>query len=476
MDQGVSAIPGLKPISAQEVQRAVTDQIAEVADAIPEQAATLRAIPVTFTSLCAKVDIVRLMKGAKSQPRVYWSNRDGDLEVGGLGATMEVRGDHQSQFVGLFGQMEEILSAQPDNDFVRFFGGTRFAPGSVTDQRWNVFPPFWFVLPQLMITRKGDDYFLTATALWDVTTDTADLRTRLLDAYELLPHSNVSGETSRLPQLVSRIDKPDRQGWNTKILRALAEIESGVFDKVVLARRCDLSLSAPIDPFDYLDALRSTSKESYAFVLEPIAGNALVGVSPEQLFKLTGNRLATEAVAGTIQRGKTPDEENSNSALLLGSCKDLREQQHVIESINMRLRQLCSGHSMSERPAVLKAANVQHLVTSFSGTIRPSTSVGDIYTTIHPTPAVAGAPLTPALEFLDELEGFDRGWYASGVGTLSFHETEMAVAIRTALVTGSAVSLFTGAGIVSGSNPDAEWEELEQKMAPALALFSGTKR
>ncbi|MCX6833271.1 MAG: chorismate-binding protein, partial [candidate division Zixibacteria bacterium] len=85
-------------------------------------------------------------------------------------------------------------------------------------------------------------------------------------------------------------------------------------------------------------------------------------------------------------------------------------------------------------------------------------------------------PSKAALLLLTEIEGFDRGWYASGVGVISHQSTELAVAIRSGLITGRTLSLFAGAGIVKGSDADLEWQELEQKLAAGINALTGGSR
>ena len=123
---------------------------------------------------------------------------------------------------------------------------------------------------------------------------------------------------------------------------------------------------------------------------------------------------------------------------------------------------------------MVQLSNVVHLITRFRGRLSPSQTVADIYGALQPTPAVSGSPLEPALAYIEKLEDFDRGWYASGVGVLGPDTADIIVAIRSALVENNQVSLFTGAGIVSDSDPKKEWNELEQKMAAAMSLFSRT--
>jgi isochorismate synthase EntC len=48
-----------------------------------------------------------------------------------------------------------------------------------------------------------------------------------------------------------------------------------------------------------------------------------------------------------------------------------------------------------------------------------------------------------------------------------------AVGIRSAVISGTHVRLYAGAGIVADSDPDAEWHETETKFAPLLDALTG---
>ena len=101
---------------------------------------------------------------------------------------------------------------------------------------------------------------------------------------------------------------------------------------------------------------------------------------------------------------------------------------------------------------------------------------GEIIHKLHPTPAVGGYPKKQALEAIEEIEPFERGWYAAPVGWVGYDRAEFAVAIRSSLIVKNKVALFAGAGIVSGSQPEAEWEELENKIRNFRQIFSFAKK
>jgi isochorismate synthase EntC len=112
-------------------------------------------------------------------------------------------------------------------------------------------------------------------------------------------------------------------------------------------------------------------------------------------------------------------------------------------------------------------STVAHLVTTVRCQLRdPSVSALDIAARLHPTPAIAGVPTAAALATIAELERFDRGLYAGPIGWVDTRgDGDWAIALRGATIDGSRARLVAGAGIVAGSDPEAEWDETEAKLA-----------
>ena len=127
--------------------------------------------------------------------------------------------------------------------------------------------------------------------------------------------------------------------------------------------------------------------------------------------------------------------------------------------------------SAHARPQVLRLGNVRRLVSTVTAAVPEHTCVGllDLVECLHPTPAVGGYPRPAALRWTAGSEPFDRGWYAAPIGWLdSMQDGEMAVAIRSALVSGNRAALFAGCGAVTGSTPEEEYAETELKLRPSL--------
>ena len=459
-------------VSPEELQASVEKQVTHAVNCSERTLANLTPIPVSLTFRCDEIPVLSWLHRVSTSPRVYWRGRDGGMEIAGVGTAATVMTNDPSEISSAFNKIEAILSASSENHFLKFFGGSRFDPQGDVDGLWKQFPCLWFVLPRLIITRDGEDFYLTVTTCWNGKDEIKDLQTRLLESYDLFIQVLARRNRDELPPVLSRLDTPTRGRWSANVGRVLSEVAAGRVEKAVLARRTDLKTSAPLDPCSYLESVTVDNQNCFSFMFEPTRGTAFVGASPERLFRMSGRRISSEAVAGTIAAGGNDLEARVNAENLLSSEKDRQEQRCVADELRAKLEGLCESVSGHGSPGVMRLVNVQHLVTRFDGTLRRATRLDDIYRTIHPTAAVCGAPQEAARKLLREIEGFDRGWYASGVGVIGHQAAEMAVAIRSALVTDEMVSLFAGAGIVKGSDPESEWQELEHKISVGLAAFA----
>ncbi|KAF4710075.1 hypothetical protein FOZ62_022742, partial [Perkinsus olseni] len=94
---------------------------------------------------------------------------------------------------------------------------------------------------------------------------------------------------------------------------------------------------------------------------------------------------------------------------------------------------------------------------------------------LHPTPAVGGKPLKDGMTFIRAREPFDRGFFAAPCGVVSSGGGELAVSLRSALVErrhGSKVHVMAGAGLIDGSVPKDEWNEIRLKMRQFVGTLS----
>jgi menaquinone-specific isochorismate synthase len=248
--------------------------------------------------------------------------------------------------------------------------------------------------------------------------------------------------------------------------RALKEIEAGHFQKVVLARQTIFKLAYAPDPFEVAAALESRAKGSSLFCVQFNDKNAFLGASPERLFQRDNKAILFDAIAGTRPQGPGMDEE------LLSSDKDRREFQFVQDYLEKKLGPYCIQPITFSPLAIHKAANVQHLFSQGKGILSGAISDREILKQLHPTPAVCGTPNKEAGDWIYKEEPFCRNLYTGVVGWSNQTESDWTVAIRSCFLSGETACIYTGTGIVAGSDPAEEWDELEAKLGLYSEVFS----
>ncbi len=251
-----------------------------------------------------------------------------------------------------------------------------------------------------------------------------------------------------------------RADWRDAVERALAAIAAGELEKVVLAREVVVEADTAFDPRDVVHGLVASQPGSIVY-----ASAGFVGASPELLVRREGDVVESRPVAGTTVA-------DSDEALLAlaASVKDTREHRFVVDGIVEVLGPRCTDLHADATPEVAVFGPVAHLATPIRGRLAaPAPSALELARLLHPTPAVGGTPRRAALDAIRALEGFDRGRYAGPVGWVDARgDGEWAIALRGAELDGARARLVAGAGIVAGSDPDAEWAETQAKLEPML--------
>ena len=174
---------------------------------------------------------------------------------------------------------------------------------------------------------------------------------------------------------------------------------------------------------------------------------------------------------GTRPRGTTSGEDQRLAYELLTSDKDQLEHDIVRKSIRQKLHKFVERLDVDSHASVLRLANKQHLCSQVKGVLKRDVGEVDLLQRLHPTPAVGGYPTENALPEIARLEPFDRGWYAAPIGWIGLDDAEFVVGIRSGLVDGKTLSLYSGAGIVKGSDPEQEWLEVDNKIRGFEQLF-----
>lgn len=433
---------------------------------IKQQLDALRHSNVSgFVRLRVAIEIRSFLGWLAAQPlypRIYWHARGpGRPEYVALGAIHELTEPHAIK------QACASTANQDHDDSPRYYGGLAFDP---TQPGWQGFGPCRFVLPRIELVRRGECISLCLN-LW---LDDANLEAELQAADAAL---DALCPEAPLPALQKqpwqRQDYPGPAQWQTLVERVTDPDFQAHTPKVVLSRESVLTRQrseGDLCPWAMLDQWAGRAKDCFHFGFQFSPEQAFIACSPERLYRREASRLFTEALAGTIRRAGDETTDAQLAAELMADSKNRLENRLVHADILNRLAPLSDNATLTE-PRILKLRLLQHLKCDIEAELRPGVSDWQLLNALHPTPAVGGAPREAALAFIREFEPYDRGWYAGACGMLSRETSEFSVAIRSARIQPGSVTLFAGAGIVAGSEPAAEWTELDHKIANVLSLL-----
>ena len=411
--------------------------------------------------------------------RFYWSSPNQGQVLVGLGSALEIEGEKESRFYDIhlhWTQLKEYTILGSDmkasGTGPLLLGGFSFVD-QVNDPLWKEFKPASFTLPQLLLSKKGSQTFLTINLYLD-----PQKREEPLPFYSqkwchqfIENVQKISWKPKHGGELSYEAD--DQAEWKRRVNEAIKTIKENQLRKVVLARRLEVSTSNPIEPETVLANLVEMQKGSYIFAIEK-NDHSFMGASPEQLVRKEGEVVLSSCLAGSIPRGKTVEEDQALSKILLGDQKNRHEHQVVVQMIKEALQHFCQHVTVVQEPIILKTAQIQHLYTPVKGKIKPSVSLLNLVQALHPTPALGGYPQEKAVNYIKTYEPFERGWYASPIGWLDHHNNgEFIVGIRSGLIKGRKAYLYAGCGIVEDSDPLAEYEETNIKFKPMLSALGG---
>ncbi|MCT4371879.1 isochorismate synthase [Yangia mangrovi] len=283
------------------------------------------------------------------------------------------------------------------------------------------------------------------------------------------------------PLALNRLPSQDRYAEAVAAVAAQVANPDTPLRKAVLARALDLRTDRALDPFAVAQRLGADPHVTAYCLPLPGARRAarwLVGATPELLLRKTGTAIRSHPLAGSARRRADAAEDAQAKAALLGSEKDNVEHRVVVEYIHDILAPYCADLAVPEAPQLDRTASMWHLGTCIDGVLRdPETPCLELLAALHPTPAVAGAPLREALQAIAGSEPFDREFYAGTLGWVdASNDGEWHVTLRCAMIEGSTARLFAGAGIVAASDPREEVAETRAKfiaMRRALGISEG---
>ena len=305
------------------------------------------------------------------------------------------------------------------------------------------------VIPELVIGKRGDKSWIT----W------------IGDKNQ--PSISILGNSKSIGEVIFEAGALSDLEWKNRVASAVTKIKNGDLEKVVLARDLIGKSTEAISKRNLITSLSKNYPSTWVFLVAN-----LIGATPELLVRLNKSLVTSRILAGTIRKSGDEAKDLGLAASLAKSSKDLEEHEYAVRSVAQALEPFCSSTNVPESPFVLHLANVMHLATDVTGVLNDATTPIDIFaliSSLHPSAAVCGTPTQAASAVINELEEMNRGRYAGPVGWIdSRGDGEIGIALRTGELSEDekSIRIFSGCGIVAGSNPEDELAESQAKLSP----------
>ena len=267
-----------------------------------------------------------------------------------------------------------------------------------------------------------------------------------------------------------------RDQFISKVQRAQRYIRAGDIYQVNLSQR--LTAQCNFTGWEFFEKLGAVSPAPFSAFLN-CGEFQIASSSPEQFLRMSGSHIQTRPIKGTRPRNADPTRDAQLAYELQTSAKELAELVMITDLLRNDLGKVCEYGSVQvpELAKLEKFAQVQHLISTVEGRLRNDITHFAAFASCFPGGSITGAPKFRAMEIIDELEPISRGPYCGAIGYLGFNrESQLNIAIRTAICRDGIAHFNVGAGIVADSDPAAEYDETLAKAAGFLAALEVAER
>ncbi|MEP6068184.1 MAG: anthranilate synthase component I [Paracoccaceae bacterium] len=205
----------------------------------------------------------------------------------------------------------------------------------------------------------------------------------------------------------------------------------------------------------------------------------LVGASPEMFVRVTGRRVETCPISGTIKRGADAIEDSEQILKLLQSKKDESELTMCSDVDRNDKSRVCEPGSVRVigRRQIEMYSRLIHTVDHIEGLLRDGMDAFDAFLSHTWAVTVTGAPKLWAMRFIEAHEKSTRFWYGGAIGAVQFNgDMNTGLTLRTIRIKNGVAEVRAGATLLNDSDPDDEEAETELKASAMRAAIRGDTR
>lgn len=349
-------------------------------------------------------------------------------------------------------------------DMVRFF---EKLPQQAKDDRY--LPDLCFMIPQILLI--ADNLEQTLRIVYDARiSDQKSISTEYKKGVSLIKSvvKTLKKPLKEIRQNQKKISFKWKESFGEKDFKKSVEkvreyIAAGDITQTVLSNRFEVKAS--LSSFSVYRALRHINPSPYLFHFQFDEG-ALVGASPETMVRLDQGKMTLRPIAGTRPRGISEEDDKKLEKELLADPKERAEHVMLVDLGRNDLGRVAVGGTVyvDELMTIERYSHVMHIVSNVRAQLKKGKDMFDVLRATFPAGTLSGSPKVRAMQIIEELEPVRRGPYGGCVGYFDFSgNMDMAITIRSAFFHKGKIYIQSGAGIVSDSDPEKEYQEVCSK-------------
>jgi para-aminobenzoate synthetase component 1 len=202
----------------------------------------------------------------------------------------------------------------------------------------------------------------------------------------------------------------------------------------------------------------------------------LICASPERYLKKKGNKIISQPIKGTKERGKNEQEDIALKNELFNCSKERSENVMIVDLVRNDLSKSAKKASVrvEELYGAYSFTQVHHLISTITSEVNSDIHWTDLIRDTFPMGSMTGAPKIMAMKLIEKYEDTKRGLYSGSVGYVTPNgDFDFNVVIRSIIYNerNKFASFMVGGAITSKSNPEQEYAECQLKAKAMLNVL-----
>lgn len=273
----------------------------------------------------------------------------------------------------------------------------------------------------------------------------------------------------QLEPLVSKTE------YETQFSRIRYELQQGNIYEMNYCIPFEQQNVAPFDEINLFRAFQNRTDAPFSAFFR-FEQHTMIGASPERYLKKEGKRLYSQPIKGTRKRGRNEQEDAVLKEELRHDPKESSENVMIVDLVRNDLARIAVPGTVrvDELFGVYSFSTVHQLISTISCELRPNTPFSEIVKATFPMGSMTGAPKIRAMEVIDAVECFSRGWYSGSIGLITPNgDFDLNVVIRSLFYDAERKTLSypVGSAITIQANAQDEYEECALKLNSLLNLL-----